>query len=80
MGSLLTVTAPGDIFGAITAVANTITSISETIRALILDNSPEAKVAKDGLLEFNAPLIALITKLNGKLGIDPLHTDESKQK
>ncbi len=72
MSSLINVTAPGDLFGAITAVANTITTLLENLRALQQDTSQEAKVLKDALLEFNAPLVALITKLNGKLGIDPL--------
>ena len=70
--SLITITPPVGILGALTALANTITSISDTIRAIAQDQSPEGRATAKLMLEALAIPLAIITKLNGLLKIDPL--------
>lgn len=69
--SLITVTAPG-ILGTITALANTLTSISDTVRAIAQDQSPEGRATARLFVEAAAIPLAILTKLNQKLGIDPI--------
>jgi hypothetical protein len=78
--SLITVVAPSDIVGAITAGFHALASLSDTMRALSQDQSPEGRAALRFVVELAAIPTALLTKLNRKLHIDPLVDDAEAPK
>jgi hypothetical protein len=69
--ALISVTAPGDVIGLLTAAFNAQAETAKAIAALAQDQSPEGRAAAAALNEFFALPIAAIKFANGKLGIDP---------
>jgi hypothetical protein len=68
-GAIISISAPGDVFGAITAVANAVSSVAQAVVAVAQDQSPEGLEAKRALNVVMAPLVAIAGLLDKALGI-----------
>lgn len=69
--SLITVTAPGDIAGIVTAAFNALASIADAIKAVAQDQSTEGRTAAKALNEVFGLPVAVIKWGNKQLGVDP---------
>lgn len=69
--ALITITAPGDIVGLMTAAFNAQAETARAITAIAQDQSPEGRRAAAALNEVFAPAVAAIKWGNQKLGIEP---------
>ncbi len=69
---LISFVPPGDVIGAITAGFNAVTAIAEAAKAIAQDQTKEGRAAARAWIELTAPIVAIFTKLNRKLKIDPL--------
>lgn len=68
---LITITAPGDVLGTISAVANAIAEIARAVQIANLTASDEERVARGKLfIEMTKGPLEIISKLNVLLKID----------
>ncbi len=69
MSGLITITAPGDVMGAISSVANAFAAACQAVQALAADQSEEGRQAVRNINAVLAPLVFLFRTLDKVLGV-----------